>query len=283
MPRHVDALTSPTLKHLRERWWDSEFSDFLRDTLRPRPGTRILDVGCGEGTAEISLGRLQISQVSLFAIDRRLDRAQKTASVGSAHNIKVHVANADALALPFADASFDSTFCVAVLQHVHDVGRAVGELARVTVPGGRVVAVEPDNAARYWFSSLPSGQRTYELGTRFFHAAERARGGALDPSVGPKLPGIFAERGLEPLWVSLFPVSVTRMGPPPAVVWEVRREAVQRLAGRAGGDAVQPLADEYAEQLERYATEAAAAGPGFVEIQNTMLFATVGQKADAAE
>jgi hypothetical protein len=38
------------------------------------------------------------------------------------------------------------------------------------------------------------------------------------------------------------------------------------------------LGRAYAEALERYAQEAAGAGPGFVEIQNTMLFATVGQK-----
>ena len=62
MARHVDALTAATLKNLREQWWDTEFSTFLQDTLRPRPGNRILDVGCGEGTAELSLGRLRVSQ-----------------------------------------------------------------------------------------------------------------------------------------------------------------------------------------------------------------------------
>ena len=60
MARHVDALTAATLKNLREQWWDFQFSEFLHDTLRPRPGTRILDVGCGEGTAELTLARLRI-------------------------------------------------------------------------------------------------------------------------------------------------------------------------------------------------------------------------------
>ena len=61
----VDALTSPTLKHLREHWWDDAFTEFLAETLRPRPGNRILDVGCGEGLAEVAIGRLQVSQVRL--------------------------------------------------------------------------------------------------------------------------------------------------------------------------------------------------------------------------
>ena len=41
----IDALISPTLKYLRERWWNDEFNDFLTETLRPRAGNRILDVG----------------------------------------------------------------------------------------------------------------------------------------------------------------------------------------------------------------------------------------------
>jgi SAM-dependent methyltransferase len=280
MPRHVDALTAPTLKHLRERWWDGDFSEFLRETLRPRPGTRILDVGSGEGTAELSLGRLQISQVALFAIDRRADRARQTASTAWSHNIKVKVAAADARELPFKTDAFDSTFCVAVLQHVRDVAKAVQELARVTKPGGRVVAVEPDNAARYWFSSLESGKRAYELANGLFAAAARERDDTVDAAVGPKLPSIFATCGLEPLWVSLFPVSVTRMGPPPPGVWDARRHAVQQIAERTNDAAVRAMTEEYVATLEQYAREAATAGPGFAEIQNTMLFAAVGQKPE---
>ena len=65
----IDALTSPTLKHLREAWWDDEFTAFLAETLKPRPGNRILDVGCGEGLAEVAIGRLHISQVRLVGVD----------------------------------------------------------------------------------------------------------------------------------------------------------------------------------------------------------------------
>jgi SAM-dependent methyltransferase len=279
MPRHVDALTAPTLKHLRDRWWDSDFSEFLRDTLRPRPGTRILDVGCGDGTAEVMLGRLHISQVALFAIDREVEHARETAQAGSAHNIRLNVAAADALRLPFGDACFDSTFCVAVLQHVPDLQSAVGEFSRVTVPGGRIVLVEPDNAARYWFSSVESGRTAFDLSTRFFTAVMGAHGEGGDPSVGPKLPSILPAHGIELLSLALFPVSVARTGAPPPPVWEGRREALRRALERSTGDsAAADLGRAYSEALERYAQDAASAGPGFVEIQNTMLFATVGQK-----
>jgi protein-L-isoaspartate O-methyltransferase len=275
----VDALTAPTLKHLRDRWWDSDFSEFLRETLRPRPGTRILDVGSGDGTAEVMLGRLHISQVTLFAVDRELDLAKQTAEAGSAHNIRLNVATADAICLPFAHAVFDSTFCVAVLQHVPDVQAALGELSRVTKPGGRVVMVEPDNAARYWFSSVDSGKVAFDLSTRFFTAVMGVRGEGGDPSVGPKLPSLLPAFGIELLSVTLFPVSVARTGAPPPAVWEGRREALRRALDRGAGDgAALELGRAYADALDRYERDAANAGPGFVEIQNTMLFATVGQK-----
>jgi hypothetical protein len=62
-------------------------------------------------------------------------------------------------------------------------------------------------------------------------------------------------------------------------VWEGRREALRRALERSTGDsAAADLGRAYSEALERYAQDAASAGPGFVEIQNTMLFATVGQK-----
>jgi hypothetical protein len=70
------------------------------------------------------------------------------------------------------------------------------------------------------------------------------------------------------------------MGPPPPAVWQGRREAAHRIAEQVADSSVRALAEEYEALLERYAQEAAAAGPGFVEIQNTMLFAAVGQKPE---
>jgi SAM-dependent methyltransferase len=182
------------------------------------------------------------------------------------------------MALPFADGVFDSTYCVAVLQHVRDVQAAVREFARVTKGGGRVLAVEPDNSARYWYSSVESGARAFELGTRFYAVLTQVRGDSTDPAVGPKLPQLFAMQRIEPLAVRLFPVSVSRLGAPPASVWQSRRQAVRQAVDGAPDEAIRRLGADYLKLLDRYAEEAAAAGPRFVEIQNTMLFATVGQK-----
>lgn len=282
MIRVVDALTSPTLKHLRDRWWDDDFTAFIRDTVQPRPGQRILDVGCGTGTAEVKLSRLRISQMTVVAVDLLVDRAIQARATAQAHNMRVNIAAADACALPFGDASFDSAFCVAVLQHIRDVPRAVQELARVTRPGGRVVAVEPDNAGRYFYSSSEAGRRAYELAGQFFATLAQARGESADSAVGPTLPGLFAQNGLEPIRVELFPVSRAQLGAPPETLWKERRAAVGAAADGAPDEAIRRLGRDYLKVLDRYAEEAGAEGTAFVEIQSTMLFATVGQRAERA-
>lgn len=292
----IDSLTSPTLKDLREDWWNDEFTEFLAETLRPRPGNRILDVGCGPATGELSIGRLQVSQLRLFGIDLKLanvaDAKRKTAD----HNQRASFAAADASRLPFKDGVFDSTFCVAVLQHIRRVELAVSELARVTRAGGRLVVVEPDNGARYAYSSTPAGARAFATAARFFSAISVARGDGAPPDVGPRLSTILAQSGIEPLDVRMFPVSHVQLGTPDDETWRRRRARVEELMQRfldgrsvqlqpdqARIDEVQQLGSEYLDVLEAYRAEARQAGKAFVEIQNTMLFATVGQREEQRE
>lgn len=279
MTTAIDGLTSPTLKHLREHWWDDEFTEFLSETLKPRAGTRILDVGCGEGLAEVSIGRLHISQIRLVGVDRVVSKVAAARRETASHNQRVGFAAADACHLPFRDGTFDSLFCVAVLQHIRDVDAALAECARVTAPGGRIVAVEPDNSARYAFSSAPSGLKAFQASARFFAALTAARGEKTDAEIGPKLPQLFARHGVDPISVRLFPVSCTQLGAPPATLWAERREAVERAIAQAPDDEVRRLGRTYLDVLLSYRREADDAGASFIEIQNTMLFATVGQRS----
>ena len=278
MTAAIDALTSPTLKHLREAWWDDTFTAFLSETLKPRPGNRILDVGCGEGHAEVEIGRLQISQVRLVGVDLVVSKVLAASKETASHNQRVLFAAGDAARLPFRDGSFDSIYSIAVLQHLGDFETAVAEFARVTRRRGRVLAVEPDNSARYGFSSTPSGRRAFEISAQFFIAVDGLRSDQA-ATAGPNLPALFAKNGVEPIAVRLFPVSQTWLGPPDAPVWAARRQSVEQALNRAGSDAARWLGREYLDVLTAYEREANEAGASFVEIQNTLLFATVGQKA----
>ena len=278
---HTDALTSPTLKHLRAHWWTDAFTAFLAETLRPKAGMRILDVGCGAGTAEVSLARMRVSQLELVGIDLSAERAGAALTATREMNASVGFAAADACHIPFETAAFDATFCVAVLQHIGDVPGTLAECARVTKPGGRFLAVEPDNAARYWFSSLPSGTAAFETGKRFFAAAAESAGRDTAPAaVGALVPGLLPAAGIQPISVRLFPVFASVLGAPSAGLWERRRSAAQAAIGSAGDEQVRSLGQAYLAAIEDYARDAAAAGPAFVEIQNTLLIATLGQRED---
>ena len=274
----IDAFASPTLKHLRESWWDDDFTEFLVETLRPRSGNRILDVGCGEGLAEVTIGRRHISQIRLIGIDLVVSKVAAARVETASHNQRAAFVAGDACRLPFTSASFDSLYCIAVLQHISDVDAAVAEFARVTARGGRVVAVEPDNSARYAFSSTPSGRQAFDLSTKFFAAVASARGDSTEYAIGPKLPGLFAKHGIEPIDVRLFPVSRNRLGASPPAEWADRRTAVERAVQQAPA-AAREVGRQLLAALAAYEVESTQAGSAFVEIQHTMLFATVGQVA----
>jgi SAM-dependent methyltransferase len=278
MTAPIDGFTSATLKDLRERWWTADFTEFLAETLRPRPGNRILEVGCGEGLAEVSLGRLHISQIRLVGIDLVVGKVIAALRETKAHNQRVGFAAAHASRLPFVDGAFDSLFCVAVLQHIADANAAVAEFARATAPNGRIMAVEPDNAARYLFSSVPAGGRAFELAKQFFAAAADARGEPTDDRIGAKLPTLFAAHGIDTIDVRMFPVAHTRLAPPSPDDWKERRDAIQRVIERFSRKDVRELGLELLHALSSYESDAVSAGAGFVEIQHTMLFAAVGQK-----
>jgi SAM-dependent methyltransferase len=278
MTASTDGFTSPTLKHVRESWWDDDFTEFLKETLKPRSGNRILDVGCGEGLAQVNIGRLHISQIRLVGIDLVVSKVTQARQKTASHNLRAGFAAADACHLPFVDGAFDSLFCVAVLQHIGDVRSALGEFARVTARHGRIVAVEPDNSERYVFSSIPTGRHAFEQAEKFFAVVTAARGEKTDASIGPKLPSLLAEHGIEPIAVRLFPVSHTTLGPLPAHVWATRRDAIRGAMKQVSSAAARDAGQTYLDALDIYEADAAKAGPTFVEIQNTMLFAAVGQR-----
>jgi ubiquinone/menaquinone biosynthesis C-methylase UbiE/uncharacterized protein YbaR (Trm112 family) len=62
---------------------------------------------------------------------------------------------ADGESLPFADGSFDVTYCVATLHHALDLRRMVAEMARVTNRGGHVVALNEGTRAVYRSGRAP--------------------------------------------------------------------------------------------------------------------------------
>ena len=73
---------------------------------------------------------------------------------------------------------------------------------------------------------------------------------------------------------------MTHIGPPPKVVWQARRESVERALQSITDMAAARIGHDYLDVLRQYQEDAMHAGRSFVEIQNTMLFATLGQRTE---
>ena len=68
------------------------------------------------------------------------------------------------------------------------------------------------------------------------------------------------------------------LGRPDDALWATRLERVDALFDMSPDNDVRAHAVAYREAVEAYRREAQSLGDGFVEIQHTTLFATVGQK-----
>ena len=134
------------------------------------PG-RILEVGCGEGElAERMRLELMAEVVAVDQSERMVERAQARgvdARLGDVQN------------LPFDDREFDCAVAAWMLYHVHDVDRALSELARVA-PRLVAVTVGMDHLSELYdllgYRRLPmvfSTQNAQEQLERHFSRVER--------------------------------------------------------------------------------------------------------------
>ncbi len=124
-------LVNDILSMGQDRHWRSE----TVAAIAPRPGQRILDLAAGTGTSSrpfADAGALVVPTDLSFGM----------LAVGKKRQPDLPFVNADALALPFADGTFDAVTISFGLRNVENLDEALTELHRVTRPGGRIVICE---------------------------------------------------------------------------------------------------------------------------------------------
>ncbi len=158
----LDLLSASFAPTLTQRIFDTGATAWLYDTLRDRvtgtigmpdfrsevraleerlvltTGDIVLDVACGQGNFSVELARrvgpeglvvgLDIAAPMLARAARRVRRERLD---------NVLLVRGDALALPFRDGVFAKVNCSGGLHQMPDLGRALGEMARVAAPGAR--------------------------------------------------------------------------------------------------------------------------------------------------
>jgi SAM-dependent methyltransferase len=104
----------------------------LRSFVAPEGDERALDSGTGAGTLALALAPLVREVVGVDIVPELLERARRNAPAN------VSFVEGDATKLPFDSGSFDLSCSRRTLHHIAHPEPAIAELARVTVPGGRV-------------------------------------------------------------------------------------------------------------------------------------------------
>lgn len=117
--------------------WSRLAGEVFLDWLKPPAGLRWIDVGCGNGAfTELLAERCrpaEIQGVDPSEAQLAFARSRHSAGVAQFHH-------GDAMALPFADNSFDAAAMALVIFFVPEPAAGVAEMARVVRPGGQVVS-----------------------------------------------------------------------------------------------------------------------------------------------
>jgi demethylmenaquinone methyltransferase / 2-methoxy-6-polyprenyl-1,4-benzoquinol methylase len=125
-----DAMNSVMTAGLHHRWRER-----AADLARVGPGTRALDVATGTGDLAIALARRGGEVVGSDFSEGMLERAR-------AKSAAVRWEQANALALPYPDDTFDAVTVGFGARNFSDLHGGLSEMVRVVRPGGRVVVLE---------------------------------------------------------------------------------------------------------------------------------------------
>jgi ubiquinone/menaquinone biosynthesis C-methylase UbiE len=144
--------------------------------ISTRPGQHLLEVGCGNGTAALSVAAaLQLEVTGVDVDPDQVTLARRAAE----RDTRVHFEVADATSLPFESGAFDIVATNKTLHHIAEWTRAVTELVRVLKPGGHLVIT--DLVAPRWGASV----------------AERVLGQR--PATADALDRVIRKQGLQPV------------------------------------------------------------------------------------
>ena len=124
-----DAMNRLMTAGLDQRWRRATAQAVVK------PGDRVLDACCGTGDLAIAGLEAGGRVTGLDFSEPMLERARQKSR-------EIEWIAGDALALPFADGSFDAVTVGFGVRNLDDLERGLGEIRRVLKPGGRLGILE---------------------------------------------------------------------------------------------------------------------------------------------
>ena len=164
-PDRYKATTREQWQSAAEAWdrwmpalqsWLGPATDLMLDLARVGPGDRVLDVAAGAGEPAMTAARRVGPAGSVLATDispNILAYAQRAAVAQGLDNVQTRVMDGEHLELP--DAAFDAVLSRVGLIYFPNRQRALAEIRRVLVPGGRIAAMVYSTPEQNAFFSIP--------------------------------------------------------------------------------------------------------------------------------
>jgi SAM-dependent methyltransferase len=159
--------------------------------LGVQAGMACLDVGCGGGDVTFDLARAVGPTGKVVGTDIdpvKLDLARREAEAQQLTHVEFCLAD---LIEREPEPRFDLVYARFLLTHLKDPGEAVVRMRHSLRPGGVVAVEDIDFTGHFCHPDCAAFRRYVELYTQ----AVQRRGG--DANIGPRLPGLLAEAGLE--------------------------------------------------------------------------------------
>ena len=172
-------------------------------------------MGCGSGALDRLLAARLGPGARIDAVDVNRFLLREASDLAAEFGERIRFAQGSALALPFADQTFDCIFSVTVLEEC-DADRAIAEMVRVARPGARIgLVVRAIDVRQWWGLSLPAEIRAKaEIPPQSISA-----GGVADASLYARM----RRAGLVDL--RAFPALVT-LDEPEGPIWRHREDHV---------------------------------------------------------
>lgn len=117
-------------------------TDLMISGLAPRSRERVLDIGCGIGNPALRLvGARDVNVVGITVSHVQVAQAQERAAQAGLTD-RATFQYADAMNMPFPDASFDGAWALESMLHMPDRSSVLAEAARILRPGGRLAIAD---------------------------------------------------------------------------------------------------------------------------------------------
>lgn len=207
------------------------------EKVNARTGEAVLEIGCGGGFYACEVARMVGPSGRVCAVDISDDQIA-VARERCAEFDWVECTTADALDLPYEGDTFDTVYCVQVLEYLPDVDKALSQIRRVLRPGGTVVNLATNWHSIVWHSHDPERMKRVLLAWDE-HAPH--------PNLPAGLLARLAGTGLEPLCQTPQPILNTSYNENSFSYWAAKMISAF-VAGRGGVSAGE--ADDWLSEFD---------------------------------